>query len=161
MKKIRSNVLFKINALLASLISLLGITGCNYFAKYGIPFEPGDGEVVCMYGIPYSTVKASGNVSDAESGTPIEGIRVRYVANEDTTSTLTDEKGNFMIDTRQTFSPDTAHIIADDVDGEQNGSYRQETITVALSYTEGDGSWNEGNTTLNGIEIKLKKNGQQ
>jgi len=157
MKKIHNRLLFKINALLSAVIAMLGITSCNYFAKYGIPFEPGDGEVVCMYGVPHSTVKASGHVSDEKTNAPIEGIRIRYVADSDTLSTLTDAKGEFLIKGDQIFSPDTAYIFADDIDGEQNGSYESASITVPLTYSEGDGAWNEGNATVNGLEIKLKQ----
>ena len=57
MFKKREHLLLKINALIMSLIGLLGCGSCSYYVKYGVPdFPLNDSTIIdttahCMYGV--------------------------------------------------------------------------------------------------------------
>ena len=57
MSKKREYLLLKINALIMSLIGLLGCGSCSYYVKYGVPdFPLNDSTIIdttahCMYGV--------------------------------------------------------------------------------------------------------------
>lgn len=125
---------------------------------YGCPPAP-------EYGCPYATYVANVEVSDSND-TPIEGIRVsltsanltsEWPSKVDTLAVgLTDKDG------RCTLSNDISDIVtvvADDIDGIQNGGKFESQNTIVQfedgDYVgEGDGNWNIGKFAKR-IEIKL------
>ena len=120
------------NTLLTALLSLLGY-GCsseNSMEMYGSP--------ILMYGVPSAEYKISGTVTD-EGGKAVEGIKtsVKQVTNYEgkpitfaIDSVLTDANGHY--DMTSTHFPQSPEIklIVEDVDGDTNGAYQNDTIDI-------------------------------
>lgn len=113
------------NALLGSLLALLGFESCDNVVETGEE-----------YGAPYATYQIRGTVTN-EGGEPIEGIKGRLgveVTNPDGSKTLhfeygdsalTDRLGHLNIDniseTTHFLVPGNTYIELSDTDGEANG----------------------------------------
>ena len=116
MKKLNRFFLKKINAVL---VALLGFFGFSM------------GFVSCMYGymITSSEFSIKGQVTNVEDGAPIEGIRIDK--GNVASSVFSNEDGNFkkqfrLFDAQYPEVPITFR----DVDGVQNGLFRDTTIVV-------------------------------
>ena len=148
------------NAVLTALMSLIGY-GCS---SSDDPWGGG----LCMYGTPTANYEVNGVVKD-EAGAPIKGIKTslkmfytleegkEYAYTRD--SVLTDQSGRYQLK----ISDSSAYLklIAEDVDGEDNGGYYQsDTLDIdykeAVKVKEGDGSWYMGDFTIS-KDITLKK----
>lgn len=133
MKILKHKTLHFINVILGGLLSLLGFTTCE--------------ERMCEYGTPMADFGGECFVVN-EQGQGIQGIQV----------TLTDENNELIIDTLYTdkngrvamfsgnslFYPvNSAKIISEDIDGDENGAYQTDITTVPLEYKGGSG-WYHG-----------------
>jgi len=132
------------NWILAGILSLLGFSGCN-------SLEPVD-----MYGVPWASCAIKGNVIDKMTKQPIQGIEVKIALPDsilqhltspipDTWTGITDNKGDFKLS--DTWQMDNIPLAATDIDGEQNGLYKPDTIYVSFSNAEhigGGKGWFQG-----------------
>ena len=111
-----------------------------------------------MYGTPTMDYEIKGKVVDAKSGKAIKGIRIdRPYSYSDAPVNTTDPDGKFTI-SGSAFPRDTIHIIATDIDGNENGSYHDEKVVVSLKQVEkGDGAWYSGKYEAKDVKIKLNK----
>lgn len=126
--------------IITGLLALLGFAAC----------EPGNGRV--EYGQPHADFEVKGKVTDVD-GDPIQGIKIsaKWADAYDyhNPSVTTDSSGKYTLNDPYWW-PDSGEIevIAEDVDGEENGgsfATKIETITVKDSdYTGGSGGWYEG-----------------
>lgn len=119
------------NWMLMSLAGVLGITvSC--------------GDEPDMYGTPEGTYHVSGRVTNPQ-GDPIEGIGVAGHFGD-----TTDADGRY--DVRIFGFPDSpSPLTFADIDGEQNGRYRDTVVQVMATRSEfhgGDGNWNEGTADI-------------
>ncbi len=135
--------------LLVSLGSLLGVSVASCTPA-------------CEYGTPEATYHVKGTVTDGQ-GHPIQGIGVMEQMHwsDETHSPVTtgyqdttDKDGNYNVTLLGGFPHQPVTVDFNDIDGVQNGSYRDTMVTVAtddVPLTGGTGSWyeGEGNVTLN------------
>lgn len=140
------------NWLLVSLGSLLGLpVGCT------LPME---------YGCPEATYRVKGTVVN-EEGEPIEGIGVMKIDSYDDNlhrpveyyKDTTGADGRFDVSTIDFPNTDTIKVAFHDVDGEQNGSYRDTVVSVSfvgVHFTGGNGNWYEGEATQT-IDVTLQR----
>ena len=133
--------------------SLLTAFGCGsrgpFIAMYGV--EPVD-----MYGTPSNYFILDGTVTDS-NGDPIQGIKITAKGkHEDApsdvfTSNFSNEKGYYRLRWNDSNRNDMSfYITAEDVDGEENGSFNDTTITIDFSKTP-----KTKNYTITGKNIKL------
>lgn len=151
MKKLKNKTLNFANIIWASLLSLLGFTAC----KTGS--EIGNGEVICMYGVPTASLSMTGTVVN-EQGSAIKGIQVKVTTDSDVIAEpiLTDEQGKFAVNSSY-FYAESVNIISTDVDGDENGAYQTDSTNVPLTY-EGASGWNSGTAKVDKtITLKEKK----
>lgn len=81
------------------------------------------------YGTPqdfYVDVLIEGQVKSAKTNSPIKGILVTAVDNQN--SQLTDENGNFSF---YTYGTDTLKLRFDDIDAAQNGSFKSKDTLIS------------------------------
>lgn len=140
-----------LNAVTASLLSLLGFSSCDN-GIFG-------GDEPCLYGTPTSSYHFKGTVTN-EKGTPVKGIKVvaQEVYDGDTTrvdSTYTDSNGNYQTADKSVFSATgyvkegRLFVSFEDVDGEDNGGEYETAKAVGSDISvkqikKGDGSWDAG-----------------
>lgn len=112
------------------------------------------------YGSPYADYSIKGKVTDTENQ-PIEGIQVTVTDSsyyEPVTDTLrTDAAGDFLYDRRGLGR--VASVKAEDVDGEKNGAFQSDSVTVTFSnddYKGGDNNWYKGKAEKR-ADMQLKK----
>lgn len=135
------------NWLLVSLGGLLGIsmTGCD------------DGFSVAMYGCPEGFYSVKGTVTDSK-GNPVSGIGVGQVYPESGGVVLpdmrfqdtTDADGRYHVGF-MAFPDDRVEVNFVDLDGQENGLYRDTTITVSApqsAFHGGDGNWKYGTAEI-------------
>ncbi len=150
------------NAVLTALLSMLGY-GCsseNSVEMYGSP--------VLMYGVPSANYQISGTVTDA-SGKAVQGIKtsIKNVTIYDgqthtygIDSVTTDVAGRYDLKLQSFPENKENKLIVEDVDGETNGAYQNDTIDInytnAQKIKEGDSNWNNGTFVIK-QDIKLKK----
>lgn len=130
-----------------ALLTMLGFSGCE------------DVNGRCEYGTPHCDFKVDLTVVD-ESGKGIKGIRVtpseqRLTYGKD--ALYTDETGKAVGNYDQAWPYDEVKFYFDDVDGEANGSFKRDSLTVkAEKLKGGSGNWYEGEFALKGTKT-LKK----
>ena len=129
-----------------ALLTMLGFSGCE------------DVNGRCEYGTPNCDFKVDLTVVD-ENGKGIKGIRVvpseRLTYDKDTL--YTDETGKAVGNYDQVRPCDEVKFYFDDVDGDANGSFKRDSLTVtAEKLKEGSGNWYEGEFALKGTKT-LKK----
>ena len=149
----KAKLLTRINALIATLVSLLGFTSCgNLFLKYGAP--------AVEYGTPFARWDVNGKVSDEENN-PIENAQVivRSPNPGQIRDTLySDEEGLYRGSYTGVFphSNDSIDIVVRDT----AGVYASDSVRVAVEYdkskvADGD-SWNGGTAYIQ-QDFQLKK----
>lgn len=144
------------NRVLSMLLTLLGVASCEGFGGGDTPLE---------YGTPVASYQVKGKVVDAETGLPIEGMRVKAgcVYRGDGRSWLThypeiltsDKQGAFekkVVD----FPSNTFRLIWEDVDGPANGAYVKDSVDVKVDQFVGGQGWNKGEATVEAT-LKVKK----
>lgn len=130
-----------------ALLTMLGFSGCE------------DVNGRCEYGTPNCDFKVDLTVVD-ENGKGIKGIRVapseqRLTYGKD--ALYTDETGKAVGNYDQAWPYDEVKFYFDDVDGEANGSFKRDSLTVkAEKLKGGSGNWYEGEFALKGTKT-LKK----
>jgi putative lipoprotein (rSAM/lipoprotein system) len=135
-KTIRRSVIKGANWVLVGILSLSGFSGCNFIEYY-----KGDD------GSSYATFSFRGTVC-SEAGKPINNIQIEIEADGyDNITVLTDTLGRYStLFQAQVF--DNFQIIVSDIDGAENGSYLNDTVSVKIykeDYEELEKSeWNYG-----------------
>jgi putative lipoprotein (rSAM/lipoprotein system) len=145
--------------LVGVLLSFVGfLTGCSLD-------NHDEGGIIAMYGVPGADFVISGNVKDAQSGTPVKNIRVVVPANATYGDTVyTNANGDYEVTLLRSPTLDqTFDVIASDVDGSVNGGpYRSDTLKVQFTKNDkvANGSgWNTGTYKKAGQNFSLKNNG--
>ncbi len=147
MKKVKIKYYSAYNAIILSLLGILGLTSsCE---KIGI-------DPVAEYGVPSAKYIVNGNVTNSTDNTPIKNIRV--VMKGDTA--FTDNSGNYNIVDNYGF-PGNQKIDIEfaDIDGATNGNFHNLDTVVEFKnpeYTNGDGNWYEGEASQE-LNIELDK----
>lgn len=157
---------------------MLGVLGFSSVATSCDTIEDIFRGPVAMYGCPSADYVFNVEVEDLESGDPIEGIRVSAVERgerqywdsetgmayyESYTDTLavgtTSADGKVML-RYNTFPRNEHEIVADDVDGTENGDYASAAVGVTIDSDdykdEGENGWYQGTTTQD-VTLKLTK----
>lgn len=168
--------------LLMSVMGALGLSGCHSHKQLAEPEETQPTvkerqEIRLMYGVPTMNYRISGKVMDAQ-GKPVKDVRVNMLeygieATADTvygdpenvrnylenTSVKTDKKGRFVIEENAT-PREEVRILVRDVDGSENGAYKNQLIHMKVDNESIDksnaGGWNRGSFKKE-IDIKLER----
>jgi len=148
MKKRNTTLLNLANKVLSGIMVLLGFNGCSV-------------ETPCMYGSPYALHTIKGKVKN-NSGTAIKEIQI--ICNTKNNwikpdTLLSNQNGEFTFKYESTFAETTYKLICKDIDGDTNGSYKNDSIEVEFKKSDllnGEG-WFEGEATKN-VTIKLSDN---
>jgi len=143
MKKIYRPFLKGTNWALVGLLSLLGFS-CDNDSGNDLPAPE--------YGVPYTQYTIKGKVTD-EGGNGIPDIEVRAKTGYDYSSApyeagkvKTDAQGKYQM-TIDTFTRQTIGVIAEDIDGEINGSFQPDSVFIPkeeIILEGGDNNWFEG-----------------
>mgnify|MGYP005933250789 FL=1 len=140
MKKVSTSLLKSINWLLGGILALLGFSACDGGAD--------------MYGTPYANFTIKGKVVN-EGSAPIPDIEIKCLAEHhgdsrswfDTIPAVsTSSAGTFTCQFEE-FPTGKLRIIATDVDGALNGSYKKDSTDITVSgndYKGGKGGWFKG-----------------
>ena len=135
------------NWLLVSLGGLLGVSlsGCD------------DNPIACEYGCPEGFYSVKGTVTDSK-GNPVSGIGVGQVYTESGGVVLPDMRFQDTTDADGRYAvgfyalpDDRVEVDFVDLDGPENGLYRDTTITVSApqsAFHGGDGNWNYGTAEI-------------
>ena len=157
MKKVQRSVLLKINRLIASLLSLIGVMTFDSCA-YGCPID-----LPVAYGTPTADFYVNGRVENRLSE-GIAGIEVRIDdTNELYGVTTTQDDGSFTIRAGSTFPVDEFYLVATDVDSTENGLYKTDSVLVRPKYIKNpNNSWNQvGHTGPIIITLEEETNEQE
>ena len=169
------------NWLVLSLLSLLGFGACRSTKDLkpdrpvAQPGAPARSEIVLMYGVPTANYQIKGRVVNGQ-GHPVQGIQllrlergmeatpdalhgdpdaVRAYIRDNAVTSVSD--GTFHI--RFSERPaDTLRLLVRDVDGAENGVYRNQicTLLVKPENFEGGVGWNSGTATLH-VNIPMEE----
>ena len=150
------------NAVLSALLTLLGFGSCTNTSEeeYGSPVE---------YGTPYSDYIVKGDVTD-EAGNPLADIKASIKSIEEypefapyaygLDSTVTDELGKFLMETRAFISRSNLKLIIEDTDGPAGGGeFLSDTLAMddlPKQQMEQGQHWSNGKYELK-ADIKMKK----
>lgn len=147
---------------------LMGILGFAGFTSCDIG--------AAMYGCPSASYVFNVEVKDIETDSPIGGIRVsavergerqywdgesnlsQYEQYIDTIAVGTTSADGSLTLKYSTFPHDQHEIVADDIDGEENGNFASASVTITFDskdYKDG-GEWYKGMAT-DDITLKLSK----
>jgi len=142
----KKKILTGINALIAALFGVLGMS-CQH--------------LVAEYGCPYATLDVSGTITDSEAQ-PVENIRVSVRLNPGPSTeripvAVSVEDGTYEGELEGIFPVQTATLYADDT----TGVYATDSAVVELKYDKSQVSqsnhWNNGTATVH-QDFQLKKN---
>jgi putative lipoprotein (rSAM/lipoprotein system) len=138
------------NWILVGILSMLGFSGCNKEEKN-----------IEEYGSPYATFSFRGTVTD-KAKNPVKDIKVEIGVNGYPVMEnplLTNALGHYSIQFQFSWHEDF-QVIVSDIDGETNGSFRNDTIPVKVTkddyYEQGEGNWDLG-SALKEVDIVLKE----
>lgn len=147
------------------------LKGSNWILA-GLLFMLGFNVVSCgvedEYGSPYAEFRVKGKVTDM-NGNPIGGVGITLKSTDDNKNLyplagdyemvmppLTQEDGSYDI-TFNSFPEHSLRIIAEDIDGPENGPFKTDSIDVEVGDLEGGKSWYMGKAQVNAPDIKLKE----
>lgn len=135
--------------LLLFMLSALGFsTACNHERE-------GWGSVD-MYGVPRIDFRVQGKVTD-RNGNPVQGIEVRNEEDRQTIRSSAD--GTY--DLSGSSYPGKAFLLFSDVDGPENGEFRERELTVEFTEADrtgkGSGSWNNGSFARKDVDVVLEE----
>ena len=122
MKKIKTSIFKRYNALIRFLLSILGFGAACSLSS-------------CEYGTPYATFKVNGSVKSEVTSNDIPNIRV--IMGYDTT--FTDKSGNYQISNTDFPEDQTFLVEFKDIDGKTNGEYQSLDTIVEFIDPEGNG----------------------
>lgn len=125
------------------------LTGLLSILGFACSDDGGSDDLAVEYGTPYAKYSIKGAVADT-IGTPIPGIEIFIKTKDgepvDKSNAYTNEQGKFDV-TYITFPNEKFTLVAKDIDGVTNGSFKTDSIEVVFSknefYEEGD-SWYQG-----------------
>jgi putative lipoprotein (rSAM/lipoprotein system) len=153
-------ILKLVNGLLAISLGLLGFSGC-------------DKNMSEEYGVPHADYTVKGKVTDNVTKKSIKGISFSYgpqgaylngqlPANYDYKSAVSDDKGDYQLTDNIWPLPDdkSANLFITDIDGAENGFYKDTIIVVNFEEaekTKKSNGWYEGEFTVS-KDIELKGN---
>ena len=134
MKKIYRPFIKGTNWALAGLLGFLGFSACN---------NDGEEPMAVAYGVPWASHAIKGVVVDKETGEPIEGVEVKLAMPDENINypkswkTITNSEGEYKLsNTYSYYTEKGAPIAFNDIDGEENGSYKSDTIYVDITKGE-------------------------
>ena len=142
----KTKILTGINAMIAALFGVLGMS-CR--------------QLVAEYGCPYATLDVSGTITDSEAQ-PVKNIQVSVKLNANPQAgkvpvAVSVEDGTYEGELEGVFPVQTAMLYADDT----TGVYASDSAEVKLTYYKSQVSpsdhWNSGTATVN-QDFQLKKN---
>jgi len=143
-------IFYKIMCLI--LLPVLGFGACDFT------------EDMDEYGSPYATYKVSGSVVSALTGEGIQGIKIyfsHYMDDEyDEYSEFSYVDGTWYFEAHGLdYCWDDCEIVAEDIDGRENGGlFTKKIITLEPEKTEkGSSVWDEGTFEQHDIEIRMEK----
>lgn len=128
------------NKIITGLLAMLGFSSCDPFGSpdmYGSPPAP-------EYGAPYADFVLKGGVTD-DAGKPIEGIQVvlkPFVEHNHFNDTVkTDVAGKYIVSKDRGYMlTGTMSVIAEDIDGEENGEFKKQVQTFDMKQSDYAGS---------------------
>lgn len=122
------------NWALSGLLSILGFSGCE------------SESAATEYGVPYATFTFHGRVTN-RAGEPVPDIKIEVNGDEIPVPALTNVAGYYSTQFGH-FPVEDFQVIAADIDGAANGSYRNDTLQVKVGpedyYQKGSGNWDNG-----------------
>lgn len=159
---------------------LYGVPPSDYEEKAKVEEQPEKpsvqeevGQVMAMYGVPTAKFKVKGRVVD-EQGRPVKGMRVTLMSSDvdadgvrnpqnefyrgyvQRASDTTDAAGSF--DCTTTDRPwEKQQLMVLDVDGESNGNYMEQVISVSFPEPQGKGKGFDMGTTEQEVTVKVKR----
>jgi putative lipoprotein (rSAM/lipoprotein system) len=154
----KTKILNRINAIIAFLVSVLGLTNCERTVKYG-----SGPEIAAEYGCPHATFEAFGKITDQEAK-PLENIRVtvkktsRGDSSEGYTfpEEFTTENGEYKVGKYSVFPMDSVDILVDDT----AGVYNSDSVRLKVEYDKTNVApsdhWNNGTGSVH-YDFQLKK----
>ncbi len=164
-----------IHRFLYKLFKFFGI--CSLLAAFGCDTVFSN-DTVCMYGVPGNFFTIDGTVTDSENN-PVKGIKITVRKSADTKTeeadnaledddwldfSETDEDGKYSL-FWNCFSSDgsTFYILAEDTDGEENGSFENKTVDVEFLKKDYAGKNGFGNNryAIKDKTILLDRAGEQ
>ncbi len=136
--------------LLGVLLAMLGVTSCEPDKRDELPLA---------YGTPVASFSISGKVVNS-AGEPVEGIKVGVDALLHSSQTTTKADGSFDYTSVVGSPNDEVRITFTDIDGAQNGEYKETVHAVVMKgkYQDGNGAWDYGTATIDVQDITLKVN---
>ena len=164
MKKIYRPFIKGTNWALAGLLGFLGFSACD---------NKGEGPTE-MYGSPWRIHTIKGAVVDDETGKPIEGIEVKLAIPDDilreanvnyqeSWKAITNSEGEYKLSNTDFYliEKERLPVAFNDIDGEENGSYKSDTIYVDITKGElipdvPDEMWFEGEF-ITTADFKMEK----
>lgn len=159
----KSRLLHWWEALIGGILTMLGFSGCGDNI-IDFPVE---------YGTPQANYKVMGEVSDTK-GNPVKGIRVIFAPNGNPTqrqwdndTLYSDNKGHFELsEAKYKFGmvDDNVTFLAEDVDGNDNGSFKSKTVMgknhiTVTNVKSGRGNWYSGDYVIS-TKITLEENAE-
>lgn len=165
--KITKLFIKKSNIILASLLTLFGFNSCE--------------QPLVEYGVPNADCAVKGKVLDKTTLLPIKGVRVGFNSNEpilmygvmptpfqrSNAADTTNLQGEYELSDKFSIEaiPDgEIPVFVQDIDGAENGSYRDTVLNVNFKDAERSGKtndWYNGKYTVNlNIELKKKQEGK-
>jgi putative lipoprotein (rSAM/lipoprotein system) len=126
-----------VNWILAGILIVLGFSGCENNRD--------------EYGSPYATYRFRGRVTN-KAGNPVKDIKIEvipqpYYHDAILNPILSNDYGSYDMSIK-ILPTDEFRIIFSDFDGETNGSYQNDTISVKITekdyYEKGNGNWYHG-----------------
>jgi putative lipoprotein (rSAM/lipoprotein system) len=147
-KTMHRSMLKGANWILVGILSMFGFSGCHK-ERYGLE----------EYGTPYATFSFHGKVTD-KNESPVKDIKIEVTEQGASVMNpmLTDKSGGYSM-TFSTFPAEDFKVIVSDIDGEANGSYKNDTIQVTITkddyYKQGEGNWNRGSAAKE-VDVVLK-----
>ena len=131
--------------LLLMILGACGLAGCDSI------FDP---RPMPEYAAPYADFKISGSVVDESSAAAIEGIEITFQG----IKASADESGDWLITGRGGPYSSLFFIVANDIDGEENGGvFAPDTVRLDLTKTKKGSGWYSGTYEQHDIEIKMRK----
>ncbi len=150
MRKAYLSIRAVLSAGVATLVSWLGLSGCDRSTM---------NNGMCMYGTPTVEYQFKVKVTD-QTGKPVEGLQVGIL--QDSDRELTGKDGVATIEGQYTgfYEDHEVNLLVKDIDGDTNGIVtelnKSERITKADFVKKGNGAWNNG-TVKKEINLKVER----
>ena len=156
----------EISKLFSLLMAVLGLSQCGDVDAGG----DADDEMLCMYGTPTAEYSVKGKVTD-QSGDAVKGVEVTVsVVHTNTSSvefdnnvwpiglTSTGSDGSYSLEKTTETASDKIQIDVKDIDGAQNGEYKDATLLISgVTFKGADGAWYHGKAEVSVPTIKLEE----